>query len=50
MKKVKIEDMKVSVSFSGEDINSDTFYGILSNVIKRLEGGEKSNEKKCSIA
>ncbi|MGL4731713.1 MAG: hypothetical protein ACRCW0_09020 [Clostridium sp.] len=50
MQKIKIDDMKVSVSFSGEHINNDTFYGILTNVIKRLENEEKTDEKKCSIA
>ena len=50
MKKVKIEDMKVSVSFGEASINSDIFYSILSKVIRRLEEGEKTNEKKCSIA
>lgn len=50
LKKVKIEDMKVSVSFGEASINSDIFYSILSKVIRRLEEGEKTNEKKCSIA
>lgn len=50
MKRVNIDNMKVSISFEGENANSDVLYCILSNVIKRLENEDKTDEKKCSVA
>ena len=38
--------MKVSISFEGENANSDVLYCILSNVIKRLENEDKTDETK----
>lgn len=51
MKKVKIEDMKVIISYSENMVDKDHFYGILTNIIKRLEIENKEvekDEKKCN--
>ena len=51
MTRVKIEDMKVTISYSENKIDKDHFYGILTNIIKRLELENKEvskGEKECS--
>lgn len=51
MKKVKVEDMKVTITFGENEVDKERFYSILSNIVKRLEKEEKEgkhNEKECS--
>lgn len=49
----KIEDIEVSISYSENKVDKDHFYGILTNIIKRLEledKGEGKDEKECSTS
>lgn len=53
MKKFKVEDMKVTISYSENQVDKEHFYGILTNIIKRLELENKDvikDEKKCSTS
>ncbi|MGX8126645.1 hypothetical protein ACWTV9_10315 [Clostridioides difficile] len=53
MKKVKIEDMKVTISYSDKEVDKDHFHDIIVNIIKRLELEKKEGvtcEKECSTS
>lgn len=41
MKKTRIEDMKVTISYSDKKVDKDHFHGVIVNIIKRLEQEKK---------
>lgn len=49
MKRVKIEDMKVSISYGENKVDKDRLCNIFIDIIKELEKEEGAkNETKCS--
>lgn len=53
MKKVKIEDMKVTISYSDKEVDKYHFHGIIVNIMKRVELEKKegaTHEKECSTS
>lgn len=49
MKKLNIEDMKVTISYSDKKVDKDHFHSVVVNIIKRLNKEDiekKSNEDK----
>lgn len=43
--KVKIEDMKVNITYSDKYIDKDVFYDTIVKVIKRIEGNKLESNK-----
>ncbi len=48
MKKVKIEDMKVTISYSDKKVDKDRLCDIFIDIIKDLNREGEVNEAKCS--